>query len=900
VGTNVLVALVAAAALVAVLPAALVLAWVLLVLVVAAGRLALANAHVRMGAAANAARWGRYYLIGAAVAGSVWGSAGWVLLVNHSAMALSVLVFALGGVAAVGVSTMASLLASYVVFLVPVLAPTAVVLFQLGGDFLPLAVLTVVFGAILFATAVSLNRSLQRAIQLGLTNRALVSGLDRAREDLQERNRSLDAEIAEHRETQARLRQSEQNFRALAEAAEAAIVVLSDRVLYVNPAAERLLGSPAAELVGRASAECLLAGLSPRIRELLAAGREASVPAQSLEMAFVTHEGETRWGDITIRNIHFRGEPAVMATVFDITERKAFAEALFREKERLQVTLESIGDGVLATDMAGRVEYLNAMAAKMTGWDLADARGRHLTEVARLIDEGNRQAVKDPVADCHGAGRPVTLSGDNVLVDKAQEKEFSVEVTAAPIRDREGGTVGAVVVLHDVTDLRGLARQLAYQAGHDPLTGLINRREFEDRLQHVVRGVRDGQRGHALCYLDLDQFKMVNDSCGHIAGDTLLKRLAEVLSRRIRGQDTLARLGGDEFGVLLVDCTLDQAELLAADLRDAVSEYRFRWDEQVFQVGVSIGLVPITSAGASLTDLLRAADSACYVAKDRGRNHVHVFQQDDTDLAWRRGQIRWVQRIQRALDRRQFRLVAQPIVALSPDEAGCPYSELLVRMVNEGGGLVEPSHFVPAAERYHLMPAIDQWVIDHAFDFIAGARRAVYGTWMINLSGQSLSDLSFLSWVLMRLEANQVEPGQLCFEITETALMPDLGGARDFIQTLKARGCRFALDDFGTGTSSFAYLKHLPVDFIKIDGSFVKNIATDQADFAMVKSIHRVARDLGIRTIAEGVEDAAAEQVLRELGVDYVQGRWIAPPVAVASQQGRIMVVPPTARAVAV
>jgi len=420
-------------------------------------------------------------------------------------------------------------------------------------------------------------------------------------------------------------------------------------------------------------------------------------------------------------------------------------------------------------------------------------------------------------------------------------------------------------------------RHLAY---HDSLTALPNRECFHQRLSEVLADpvIRAGQ--HAVMYIDLDQFKIVNDTCGHAAGDQLLRQLANLLQTTLRQDDLVARLGGDEFGVLLLNCDMEHACRVAEKLRETVASFRFLWESRIFTVGASIGVVPIEGNSMPLGTVLSAADAACYAAKDSGRNQVQVYRPENEELRRRQNEMSWVNRITRALDEKRFRLRYQPIVSLSSGEELVEHFEMLVSMIDEKGISIAPDAFIPAAERYNLMPSIDRWVIDSAFRFIGSLPESArhLRTCCINLSGSSLTDEHLLPYVEGKLIEHGVSPKLICFEITETATIANMNRALRLISELRARGCRFALDDFGTGLASFAYLKHLPVDFLKIDGTFVKNIVRDPVNLAIVKAINEIGHALGIKTIAEYVEDLETLEALRELGVDYGQGFGIARP----------------------
>ncbi len=417
---------------------------------------------------------------------------------------------------------------------------------------------------------------------------------------------------------------------------------------------------------------------------------------------------------------------------------------------------------------------------------------------------------------------------------------------------------------------------LSHQASHDALTGLVNRREFEQRLERALRHVRELGQQHVMCYLDLDQFKIVNDTCGHVAGDELLRQLTFLLRKRLRERDTLARLGGDEFGLLLENCSLEDALGVADDIRQMVGDFRFAWQDKAFNVGVSIGLVAINGHSGSIASILSAADAACYAAKDKGRNRLHVYQESDADLMQRQGEMQWVSRITRALEEKRFLLYRQPIVSL--DGSGGRWYEMLVRMRGETGEIVPPMAFIPAAERYNLMPALDRWVIDAALAACSRWERDGVDSCAINLSGASLGDPELVEFIRERFRVHGVAPRRVCFEITETAAIAKLVDSLPLLNELKKMGCRLSLDDFGSGMSSFAYLKGLPVDYLKIDGSFVKDLVTDPLDFIMVQSIHNIATAMGIHTVAEFVESEEIFLKLKEIGVHYAQGYWLGMP----------------------
>ena len=560
----------------------------------------------------------------------------------------------------------------------------------------------------------------------------------------------------------------------------------------------------------------------------------------------------------------------------EVAERERAQRDLVNEKERIQVTLHSIGDAVITTNGTGRVEYLNPMAEKLTGWSLEEARGRYLHAVFLLVHEENRRPLSNPLKQCLNQNRPLTHSQKSLMINRCG-REYAVQGSVAPIRDDAGNTLGVVVVFNDVTESRRLAREVAHNASHDTLTGLMNRREFERRLEEALVSSKEYDARHALCYLDLDQFKVVNDTAGHVAGDELLKHVTSLLAKEVRDSDILARLGGDEFGLLLSNCPLDKAVEIAERLVAQVRDFRFVWNEQPFEVGVSIGISPIHRHVASTAELLSQADVACYAAKDEGRNRVHVYSTQSAHF--RHVELRRAADMRTAMEQDRFRLFSQPIVALSAPDDGRPRYELLLRLLDEQDRIVPPGTFIPGAERYELMNRVDRWVIRTAFARYAGGSARLRGANIaINLSGNSLNDELFLEFVRDQFDANGIEPECICFEITETAAVKNLSGAQQTITALREIGCEFALDDFGSGFSSFSYLRNLPVDYLKIDGSFVRSIATDPKDRAMVSAINQVAHTMEIKTIAEWVETEDAMRELRRLGVDYVQGYAVGRP----------------------
>ena len=571
------------------------------------------------------------------------------------------------------------------------------------------------------------------------------------------------------------------------------------------------------------------------------------------------------------------------ATLRDISSLKQTKEALFLAQEKAYVTLSSIGDGVITINLDGTIEYMNIVAEQGSGWTVEEAHGKPLHEVFKIVDEKTLKSVPDPLQLCLEEEKSIMLPGYLLLIHRHINQKMSIEVNASPIRNSDKIITGVVLVFHDVSELRSLA-QMTYHATHDSLTGLINRREFEKRVNQALDNARNNDSRYALCFLDLDNFKVVNDTCGHVAGDELLKQITNKLRYSLREGDTLSRIGGDEFGILFSGCSINSALRLSENLRNIVEEFRFIWDDKSFRIGASIGLVPITSDSGTMSDVLSAADSACYVAKENGRNRVHVYQVNDDELVKRQGQVLWVQKIQEVLENDRFRLYFQLIAPINQNNFTDKrlHGEVLLRMLDDRGDLIGPGSFIPAAERYSLMPAVDRWVIENTMKCLSENPREVLArinTCSINLSGQSLSDDRFMNALIRIVDESGVPPEILCFEITETAVISNLSNATSMITRLREMGCTFALDDFGVGLSSFGYLKNLPVDYLKLDGCFIKNMVKDGIDHAMVQAINHVGQTMNIRTIAEFVENEETLRALGAIGVDFAQGYHVARPV---------------------
>ncbi|WP_040268943.1 EAL domain-containing protein [Pseudomonas rhodesiae] len=572
---------------------------------------------------------------------------------------------------------------------------------------------------------------------------------------------------------------------------------------------------------------------------------------------------------------------ALLRTHKLLSQRHAFATALQVEKERAQITLASIGDGVITTNVDGAITYMNPAAEALTHWKSSQAQGLPLAALFNLLDD-DAQPDGFTLIEQIVKGQLRGGSEHAKTIQRLDGSTVSVTLVGTPIRSGDRVS-GAVLVLHDMTQERQYIANLSWQATHDALTGLANRREFEFRLEQVLYPLAHQQVGrHALMFLDLDQFKLVNDTCGHAAGDELLRHICALLQSDLREGDTLARLGGDEFGILLENCPPAAAEKIAESLRHTVQSLHFVWKGRPFVTTVSIGLVHISHTPTSLEASLRAADMACYMAKEKGRNRVQVYHADDSELSVRFGEMAWVQRLHMALEENRFCLYSQEIAALNHTEGGSGHIEILLRLHDESGRIILPESFIPAAERYGLITSLDRWVVENVFAIIARCLHERPGRPMamcaINLSGITIGDDDFLGFLRDKFASYRIPPEMICFEITETSAIANLASAIRFINELKALGCHFSLDDFCAGMSSFAYLKHLPVDFLKIDGSFVKDMLDDPINRAMVEVINHIGHVMGKRTIAEFVETPQIEQALLEIGVDYAQGYLIERP----------------------
>ena len=671
-------------------------------------------------------------------------------------------------------------------------------------------------------------------------------------------------------------------FAELGDRIHEAVLVHREVILYVNRQFASLVGVDRVELIGRRLADLVPPEYAELVSENVRRRLAGEQTAERYEIDMVGLQGQVSRLEITSTPVDYDRGNALLITgveVLPTQTTQALRLAGDAAASAPVAALNSLAEAVIATDPEGHITYMNPAAEQLTGTPAAAASGKTLEDIVSLVDEADRRLLSDPVRQALTSGATLNLSRRALLLSRSTGSERSIELSASPIRDAGRELSGAVIMLHDVTELRGLARQMSYQATHDALTGLVNRREFERRLEEAIDSGHRGDGQHVLCYLDLDRFKLVNDTSGHLAGDSMLREVAKLLRDAVRDSDTVGRLGGDEFGTLLVGCPLEKARQIADDVCRAVGDYRFVWKDRIFNIGISVGLVEISRESGTLEDLLAAADTACYVAKKQGSGRVAVYSARDEALARHTGEIQWLQRLQSALKDNRFHLYHQVIVA-APGVSGGPAMEVLVRLQDETGRELPPAEFMRAAERYRLMGLVDRWVVQTTFAAIGrGAiplppERSV----AINISGQTLGDVQFLEFVVDCLDSTGVVPAQVCFEITESAVVGNLEQARRFVGVLHGMGCQFALDDFGSGVGSFSNLKNLPLDYLKIDGSFMRNLAHDTVNQAMVTAMIKLARTLNFRVIAEQVEDSAAVEAARRMGVDYLQGYAIGRP----------------------
>lgn len=558
-------------------------------------------------------------------------------------------------------------------------------------------------------------------------------------------------------------------------------------------------------------------------------------------------------------------------------------KTLKRQERRFSAILHSVADGIIATNNQRYIEFMNPVAEKIIGISEEDAKSKSISSIIKIYDENTRHEILLPDIDIENDNQG-TFFFKEAVIKKTDGETIPVEGTVASIRDSKSGIEGQVIAIRDISELREMSNKISYQASHDALTGLLNRDAFSQSLKALINTAKKETTEHALIYLDLDQFKLINDTIGHAAGDELLLETTAIVKNVFRSSDICARLGGDEFGILLKNTDRETAYIIAERLQNRLKERRLVWQQTAFNIHSSIGLVIIDETSEDIHSVLAAADDACYIAKDEGGRRIRVYKTSDKQFKKRRGEMQWVTRLTKALDEDRFELYYQSIKPISRRAISGSKEklEILIRMVDEEGGIIPPIDFLPAAERYNLMPLIDRWVVKTAIQMygqINGVNAPKGGrVFTINLSAESMADEHFLEYIQNQLQDSGIAPENFCFEITETVTISNMNTASQFIHELKKIGCTFALDDFGSGFSSFNYLKNMPVDYLKIDGSFVKDMDENKVNSAMVEAINNLGHVMGIETIAEFVRNNTILENLIHLGVDYAQGYEIAKP----------------------
>lgn len=838
--------------------------------------------------------WGDFYTTCAALSGTCWGCLGIVSGLYGSGETHQFTMLVLECISLTAYISMQSSPAAIAAFVLPILVPNGMwFLFQEGTITRSLSVVALITIWIMITSSRVMRDVLLKSLSLSSHNTELIHKLVFSRESAEKAtkfsekaNNKLQNEIRERQRAEEQLKASNQELGAILDNMQDIVfqIDVDGKILWTTPSVSDTLGYNCKEILDKNIKDYYLDE-----NDFYRFKQECHVNNGVLHN-FVTRlinkDGTNIWVSANCHEKYDDNSKVIglEGSFRDIRMLKKTQDALFTEKENAQVTLASIADGVIRTSVDGVIEYMNMTAEKAVGIKLKDCVGKLLMDVLKIVDEKTLRTPPDPSRLSLEKGKCVMLPGYLHLIHPFHNERQSVEVIASPIHDSGNNITGIVVVFHDVTESRSLGK-MTYLATHDSLTGLINRREFERRISQALDNARNRKENHALCYIDLDNFKIINDTCGHMAGDELLKQLTTRLNTVVRESDTIARLGGDEFGILLNGCSLDWACKRADWMRALFEDFRFVWHNKVFRIGASIGLVSINEDSGNISDVLSSADSACYVAKQSGGNRIHKCEDNDKKLVEHQGQMQWVQKIHTVLEQNRFRLFFQKIKKLQSvsGEIEKLHGEVLLRMLDENDQLIGPASFIPAAERYNLMPAIDRWVVENTLQFLSRNVDSLYNRLdkcCINLSGQSLSDDRLMSFIIEQIYKRKIPGHLLCFEITETAVIANLNAATGMIAKLRDMGCHFALDDFGVGLSSFAYLSNLAIDYLKVDGSFVKKMMNNKTDLEMVRAINQIGHTMNVMTIAEFVENEETLQTVRDIGVDYAQGYAISKPCA--------------------
>jgi diguanylate cyclase (GGDEF)-like protein/PAS domain S-box-containing protein len=689
---------------------------------------------------------------------------------------------------------------------------------------------------------------------------------------------------------QQKIPQADALFTQVADRVHEVVLLHRDSILYANPQFAMLLGVDIKDVVGRRLPDLVPADQSALVSDCLRQFLSGEDAPARFEIDLIGMQGQLSRLELSNTVVDHEGARTLLIRGVEVipTQTVQTLSSTFLEgggRSRARVALDSLGEPLLTIDAEGRIDYANPAAIQLLASGAAGLTGRTIDEVVTLVDETDRKMLRHPVEQALQGTTTIGIGRRAFLLARDAGSERSIELSASPLRSHDNATeeiTGAVVMLHDVTEQRGITRQMSYQATHDALTGLVNRPEFERRLADALDAAHIGAASHVLCFVDLDRFKAVNDVSGHQAGDSMLREVAKLMREAVRDSDTVSRLGGDEFALLLTGCPLKKGRQIADDLTRTLHEHRFVWKDRIHNVGASIGIVELARDSGSMEEALAAADSACYVAKKQGAEtgNVAVYSARDEAVARQTGEIHWLRTLQSALRDNLFRLYWQPIVAAYGENGTGPAMEVLVRLADERGQEIAPVDLVRSAERYRLMGLVDRWVIQTTFTALGRGAidLAPQRSLAINVSGQTLADSQFLEFVVESFDRSGVEPAQICFEISESAVVANLDAARRFVGVLHGMGCEFALDNFGSSIGSFSSLKNLPMDYLKIDGAFMRNIARDSVNQAMVTATIKLARSLNFKVIAEHVEDAAGMDAARSMGFDYLQGFAIARP----------------------
>jgi diguanylate cyclase (GGDEF)-like protein/PAS domain S-box-containing protein len=823
-------------------------------------------------------KWMVMFFVGTLVAGTVWGCIGLIFSFTWPLEYQVFTLLSLAGIVSGAVSSYAAIMPIYIAFMLPcILIPAQSMLVYSSNLQANIGLILMLFAGVLIIIARNYNQNVVKSLQLRTENQTLVNSMRFTTDKLQE-------EIRVRENIEKSLISEQQLFTngpvtvyRCSAADNWKIEYISATVAQYGYSAEQLVKGQTSyrEIVHPADIQ--------RVANAWKLNGAAGSRPVGIDYRVRCKDGSLRWVydySVPVREtggavMHYSGY------ILDITERKSSEYELQQEKERAEVTLHSIAEAVVTTDVNGQIEYLSPRAEELTGWERQMARGLPVTRVFSLFDDDSQSLIEEAVTRClreHETHAP----NSDLALNRNDGKQYMIRYSASPIMSNADTPLGVILVFHDLTDTRKMEQQLSYVATHDALTGLLNRSEFERQLDASIEYIRKSGDEHVLLHVDIDQLKVVNETGSHDAGDDLLRRFSGLLNDCLRESDAIARLGGDEFGALLKNCTIDSARVLAGKILAAVKHLRFTSGDRVFEISTSIGLTLVGEHSRSATHAMSEADLACQAAKDLGGNRAHIYTSSDEELMRRQDEMQWVSRISEAILANRLVLYCQIITPLKPSENDGLHFEVLVRMKDEQGNLIMPDRFLPAAERYNLITGVDRWVITHSFEWYAEhcerSPEQCADIMAINLSGMSICDPAIQRHIMIAMRKYGISPESVCFEITETAAISNLSAAADFIHELRKLGCRFALDDFGSGLSSFGYLKNLPVDYLKIDGSFVRDMDTDDVNYAMVSAIQQLGSVIGIKTIAEFVENDIIIGMLSQLGVDYAQGYAISMP----------------------